>query len=163
MKEKISEFMDGEMDDAEIKRLIVALHQTDAHEEWHTYHLIGDQLRGASVVSNGFMQRFSERLAEEPTVLAPRRLVPLRQKRFALSAAASVAAVGFVVWGVMQANNESALSGMQVAANVPRAELVSTNVHSYLLAHQEYSPSVAMQNSAPYVRNVSEVREAAAR
>lgn len=108
------------------------------------------------------MERFTTRLAEEPTVLAPNRFARPRPRTFALSAAASVAAVGFVVWAVMQTGGESTTSGM-VVANAPQAELASASVNPYLLAHQEYSPSVAMQGMSSYVHTVSEVREAAAR
>ncbi len=162
MKEKISEFMDGEVDDAQAKRLIAILQDSEVQQEWHAYHLIGDELRGTSNVSRDFMERFSTRLAEEPTVLAPNRFAKPRPRTFALSAAASVAAVGFVVWAVMQTDTERTTSGMMVA-KAPQVELSSANVNPYLLAHQEYSPSVAMQGVRPYVQAVLEVREAAAR
>lgn len=162
MNEQISEFMDGEADDAQARRLMAILQHSEAQHEWHAYHLIGDELRGTSSVSRDFMERFTTRLAEEPTVLAPNRFARPRPRTFALSAAASVAAVGFVVWAVMQTGGESTTSGM-VVANAPQAELASASVNPYLLAHQEYSPSVAMQGMSSYVHTVSEVREAAAR
>jgi hypothetical protein len=62
----------------------------------------------------------------------------------------------------MQTGNESATSSM-LAANAPQAELASANVNPYLLAHQEYSPSVSMRGMTPHVQMVSEVREVAAR
>ncbi|MBU0592404.1 MAG: sigma-E factor negative regulatory protein [Pseudomonadota bacterium] len=161
MNEQISEFMDGEVDDAEAKRLIAMLQHPEAQREWHAYHLIGDELRGTTSVSNVFMERFSARLSEEPTVLAPNRFTQQRTRTFALSAAASVAAVGFVVWAVMQTGTDSTTSGMLVA-NAPQAELTSASVNPYLLAHQEYSPRVA-QSVRPYVHTVSEMREAVAR
>lgn len=162
MNEQISEFMDGEVDDAQAKRMIAILQDSEAQHEWHAYHLIGDELRGMSSFSSDFMQRFSVRLAEEPTVLSPNRFGKSRPRTFALSAAASVAAVSFVVWAVMQTGTESTTFSM-LAANAPQAELSSANVNSYLQAHQEYSPSVAMQDVTPYVRTVSEVREVSAR
>jgi sigma-E factor negative regulatory protein RseA len=162
MKEQISEFMDGEVDEEQAKRLLAILQHSEAQQEWHAYHLIGDELRGTSSVSSDFMERFATRLAEEPTVLAPNRFTRPRPRTFALSAAASVAAVGFVVWAVMQAGSENTATGM-LAANAPQAELASANVNPYLLAHQEYSPSIAMQGMSPYVQTVAEVREAAAR
>ena len=162
MKEQISVFMDGEVDEAEAKRLIAALQYSEAQHEWHAYHLIGDELRGTSSVSGDFMDRFSMRLAEEPTVLAPKRFTKPHARTFALSAAASVAAVGFVLWAVMQTSNESATSSM-LAANTPQSELASVNVNPYLLAHQEYSPSVSMRGMTPHMQTVSEVSEVAAR
>lgn len=162
MKEQISEFMDGEVDEEQAKRLLAILQHSQVQQEWHTYHLIGDELRGTSSVSTDFMERFSSRLAEEPTVLAPNRFSKLRPRTFALSAAASMAAVGFVVWAVMQTNTENPHSGM-MAANAPQVELSSANVNPYLLAHQEYSPSISAQAMRSYVQPVSDVREAAAR
>ena len=162
MNEQISGFMDGEVDAAQAKQLIAVLQHPEAQSEWHAYHLIGDELRGISTVSGDFMARFSARLVEEPTVLAPHRFSRPRQRTFALSAAASVAAVGFVVWAVLQTGAENTTSGMLVA-NAPQAELTSANVNPYLLAHQEYSPSVPIQNMRPYVHTVAEMREAVAR
>ncbi|MBZ0104984.1 MAG: sigma-E factor negative regulatory protein [Sulfuricella denitrificans] len=162
MNEQISEFMDGEVDEAESKRLIAILQHSEAKHEWHAYHLIGDELRGTSSVSRDFMDRFSARLADEPTVLAPARFARPRTRTFALSAAASVAAVGFVVWAVMQSGSENT-NPVMLAANAPLSGLSSVNVNPYLLAHQEYSHSVALQGENPYVRTVAEVREAAAR
>lgn len=162
MNEQISEFMDGEVDEERAKRLLAILQHSEAQQEWHAYHLIGDQLRGASSVSGDFMHRFSARLAEEPTVLAPNRFARPRPRAFALSAAASVAAVGLVVWAVMHTGTESPGSGM-LAANAPHAESAGANVYPYLLAHQEYSPGISAQGASPYVHAVSDVREAAAR
>jgi sigma-E factor negative regulatory protein RseA len=163
MNEQISGFMDGEVDEEQAKRLIASLQRSEAQREWHAYHLIGDELRDTPPVSGDFMERFSARLAEEPTVLAPARLARPRAKTFALSAAASVAAVGFVVWAVMQTGTENTNPAM-LAANAPQVELSSANVSPYLLAHQEYSHNVALQDANAYVRTVSsEVREAVAR
>ena len=59
-------------------------------------------MRQSRVLSEGFGARVAERLAAEPTVLAPRSRVPgfhgESRKWFALSAAASVAAVALVGW-----------------------------------------------------------------
>ncbi len=162
MNEQLSEFMDGETDDEQAKRLIVGFLDSETQHEWHAYHLIGDTLRGTPSISRDFTQSFSARLAEEPTVLAPNRFAKPRARTYALSAAASVAAVGFVLWAVMQTGSENTTSGM-LAANTPKAEMVSVNVNPYLRAHQEYSPSVAMQDMSPYIRMASDVREAAAR
>jgi negative regulator of sigma E activity len=38
----------------------------EALDTWREYHLIGDALRDANVLSKGFSMRFAARLAEEP-------------------------------------------------------------------------------------------------
>lgn len=163
MDERISQLMDGELDDDEAQRLLASLRRPDAQHEWHAYHLIGDTLRDdSSSVSAGFMERFSARLAEEPTVLAPHRLPRRSPRTIALSAAASVAAVGLVVWAVAQTGAVNAPAEL-IVAKAPQPGLVSASVNPYLLAHQEHSPSVAMQGMATYIRTVSESREVAAR
>lgn len=163
MKEQISQLMDGELDDAEAQACMAALQDREARGEWQTYHLIGDVLRDTPPVADDFMKRFSARLAEEPTVLAPHRS-PRRSPRtaMALSAAASLAAVGLVLWAVLQTGAVHAPAEL-IAAKTPPLEQVSVEVNPYLLAHQEYSPSVAMQGMAPYIRTVSEIREVNAR
>jgi len=162
MNEQVSQLMDGEADDAEAQRFFSALQDPEMQREWHTYHLIGDVLRDTSVVSDDFMGRFSARLAEEPTVLAPHRLPKHSPRTMALSAAASVTAVGLVVWAVLQTGGAH-VPVEQGLAQVSSVELASADVNPYLLAHQEYSPSVAMQGRDPYIRTVSEVREVNAR
>ncbi|BCB26982.1 sigma-E factor negative regulatory protein [Sulfurimicrobium lacus] len=161
--EKISQLMDGELDDAEAQRFFAALQDSEAQREWQAYHLIGDVLRDTSVVSDDFMGRFSERLAGEPTVLAPHRTSRHNTRTIALSAAASVTAVGLVVWAVLQTGAVHAPPADLAMAKAQQVELASADVNPYLLAHQEYSPSVAMEGVAPYIRTVSETREVAAR
>jgi sigma-E factor negative regulatory protein RseA len=162
MDEQISQLMDGELDDDEAQRLLASLRRPEAQHEWHAYHLIGDALRDTSSVSTGFMERFSAQLAEEPTVLAPHRLPRRNPRTIALSAAASVAAVGLVVWAVVQTGTVNAPAEL-IVAKAPPPGVVSASVNPYLLAHQEHSPSVAMQGMATYIRTVSESREVAAR
>lgn len=163
MNEQVSQMMDGELDDAQAQRFLGALRDSGMRREWQVYHLIGDVLRDTSAVSGDFMARFSQRLAEEPTVLAPRRLPARHSPRMlALSAAASMAAVGLVVWTVLQTGVPHAPAEV-TAAKAQQVELASADVNPYLLAHQEYSPSVAMEGMAPYIRTVSEVHGANAR
>lgn len=162
MNDQISQLVDGELDDEQVQRLFSALRQPEGRRDWHDYHLIGDAMRATPPVSSNFMENFCARLAEEPTVLAPQRLSRANSRVIALSAAASVAAVGLAVWAVLHTGSVNAPAGLDMA-QVPQSMFAVEKVNPYLLAHQEYSPSVEMQGVAPYIRTVSEVREVAAR
>jgi len=156
MKTKLSALMDGELDAAEATEAIKQLKRTDElRSEWATYHLIGDALR-QSVAMPDIAQRVNVQLAAEPTVLAPRlRLLPQKAMVFALSAAASLAAVAVVGWISFQTIDQSQ---QNLAANVIAANTsvpAPARMNDYLLAHQEFSPSTAMQGVAPYVRTVT--------
>src|SRR5437879_5228862 len=98
MKDTISAFMDGELDDKAAGQMIDALGQNrEALEAWRTYHLISDALRDSRLLSDGFTARVAERLAKEPTVLAPNRIKAEQPRRW-VAMAASVAAVALVGW-----------------------------------------------------------------
>ena len=162
MKAQISVLMDGELDERAAGEAINALRREgEALECWRIYHLISDGMRDTRVFSAGFMARFSERLAAEPTVFAPSRL-PGRTpvQRFALAAAASVAAVALVGW-LAFAPQPEAPQPMAKAAQAPLVMQavnvpLSSAANDYLLAHQGFSPRVSLQGMAPYVRTVSD-------
>lgn len=107
--EKVSALMDGELSDAEAKGQISRLKQdADSRNQWETYHLIGDALRGDAPLSADFSRRMAQRLAQEPTVLAPRRQAAFHAHKlytYAVSAAASVAGLALVAWVVISTGN----------------------------------------------------------
>jgi len=172
--DRISALMDGELDahhsDQQYARL---KHDADARACWDTYHLIGDALRGDCVGSKNLSGRLiGARLEQEPTVLAPRRAPVKRVTAYAWSAAASLSAVALVGWIAlnnplapppeMEARNASVPvvepSVPVVPASAP-ATLASVpsdgKMNEYLMAHQGFSPSTAIQGLAPYIRSVS--------
>jgi sigma-E factor negative regulatory protein RseA len=165
MKENLSAWMDGELDDQQAHQLPQQLKRdAELRGNWDCYHLIGDALRGMQ--GPDLCAKICARLEAEPTVLAPQRRSTAERLRWvALSVAASIAAVTFVGW--------IALSGVQQGsaqiAAMPAAEVKQVAVpagevaNDYLLAHQRYSPSNAMQGVASYVRTVSEERSAVRR
>jgi sigma-E factor negative regulatory protein RseA len=180
MKEKISALIDGELSDREAGAQFVLLKtEIELRHAWDTYHLIGDTLRGQH--GSELSGRVVALLRQEPTVLAPRR-IPASLKRtawYAMSAAASAAAVALVVWTALPTlrTNQPAIamapvapvaadSGQEVsvlpasATTDPRTGPVLTaeEAENYLFAHQPYSHSSAMQGVAPYVRTVSDER-----
>jgi len=166
--EKISELMDGELDKHQSRQQLIRLKQDeDLHQCWRTFHLIGDALRGERALSHDFDRRIVTRLAGEPTVLAPHRSMTKRVTTYALSAAASLSAVALVGW-VAFVNNpvapqpELAKAPSLPAVTAPSAQLASVpsdgRMNEYLIAHQEFSPSTAIQGVAPYIRSVSAIQ-----
>jgi sigma-E factor negative regulatory protein RseA len=170
----ISALMDGELDGPQAQREIVHLKDdVEARERWDSFHVISDAIRGEHPLSPAFSALLFKRLAEEPTVLAPRRSrgQARRVTTYALSAAASLCAVAFVGWvalaptappglqaGGTPATNLGAVP-VTAQANPPLASVASDgHMNEYLLAHQGFSPSTAIQGLAPYIRSVSTMR-----
>ncbi len=120
MKEKVSALIDGELQSDSLHAHLGRLRaDPELRGAWDTYHLIGDALRGQ--ISPGIADRVVARLREEPTVLAPRpeRDPTRRLGWYAMSAAASVAAVAFVAWTASPGwRAESQLAGGPDAATV---------------------------------------------
>src|SRR5476649_1683630 len=108
MKQKISVLMDGELFEDEAESLLNHIKQgSEVHQDWEVYHLIGDVLRQPEHIHCGLSAKVRERLQDEPTVLAPRgRAVKQKMRTIALSAAASLSAVGVVVWMSLQISPE---------------------------------------------------------
>ncbi len=167
MKSRVSAFMDGELAQHETGAALESLRDEDeARDVWRRYHLIGDLMRDPNTLSSGFGAGFSarvgERIAQEPTVLAPapsrRRIEAARMPVWALSAAASLAAVALVGWVAFGPGEEPqlALSPPQVPAAQEAPQVAPpAAANDYLLAHQGYSPRNSLQGAAPYVRTVS--------
>jgi sigma-E factor negative regulatory protein RseA len=164
MKEKLSAMMDDALAGGERESCVRRLKEDDElRATWDLYHLIGDALRGHTAPQ--VAEQVWARLAAEPTVLAPRR-APAARTRLAwypLAAAASLAAVGLVGWLALPLFDLQPGAGTQTIASVdpvPPSTLTlvptAQGVGDYLLAHQRFSPAIAMSGLAPYVRTVAE-------
>jgi sigma-E factor negative regulatory protein RseA len=157
MGEEISRFMDGEVDGAEADAVYRQLKHSEGTATWVCYHVIGDALRGSAQHLPGFAERFAQRMASEPTVLAPRSRANAGLP-FAWAAAATLAAVVVVGWVAVTLfdSQPTALATAReagtVRATVGRAQPVAPD---YLIAHQEYSPTTQIQGVGPYLRSAS--------
>jgi sigma-E factor negative regulatory protein RseA len=150
--DRLSALMDSELDTQEAR---LEIRRLKDHEElctaWETFHLIGDVLRGdRQMLSTDFAARLRARLTEEATVMAPGRWRLPQPVVYGLSAAASLCAIAVIAWFVLPFGGGVAPAG-QVALAAPAAGRIS----EYLIAHQEFSPSSALQGLAPYIRTVS--------
>ncbi len=171
--ERISELMDGELEAREAQQQFARIKQDQelAHC-WNTFHLIGDALRGERPLSREISGPVAMQLANEPTVLAPRSrsYAPKRAATYAVSIAASLSAVALVAWiafynPLVPTEIAKAPSAPAVAAASEQLASVPSEGHmnEYLMAHQEFSPSTAIQGLAPYIRSVSGTQQAKGR
>jgi sigma-E factor negative regulatory protein RseA len=167
--DRLSALMDGELDDHEAQSTMARLKSdVEFRSCWDEFHLVRDALNGEPVLSSGFSDRLAKRLAEEPTVLAPRRLLPRNRRAmtYAMSAAASIAAAALVlsVAGQFAADKPTVAQNVPPKAPVEQPQLVSApydgRINELLLAHEVYSPSTALQGVAGYIRTVTPTRSA---
>ena len=145
MKDRISALMDGELAEREAADAIATLaNDAQARDAWRTYHLIGDAMReGRSVVA-----------PRRPAANAPRWRVALP----AMAVAAAIALVSWVAFAPLQQNSPvqpPAIAELKPPAIVPLPRAAD----DYLLAHQGFSPRVALQGMTAYVRTVSDQAE----
>lgn len=158
MKQEISTLMDGELFEDEAGSLLDHIRRDPrAHQDWEVFHLIGDVLRQPEHIHCDLSAQVRERMRDEPVVLAPRsRAAKQKLRSFALSAAASLVAVGVVAWMSLQISPEAAPQlAMQQGALRPASMQIQPRSSDYLMAHQEFSPSADMSGGAAYIRTVS--------
>ncbi len=154
--EEISLLMDGELDAQRVEGVCVGLRESHCVATWVCYHVIGDALRGSAAPTPGFAARFTEKLAAEPTVLAPQRR-KTAPAAMALAVAATVAAVSVVSWVALTTMPvpPTAVAAARQASSVRAADARRPVDNEYLLVHQEYSPTTAIQGVRPYLRAVA--------
>lgn len=191
MKAEISALMDDDLEGDAVEKALDCLDRdAGLRRSWAAYHLIGDALRRTDAgLAPDFTARVMERLAAEPTVLAP---APARRRsalRIALPLAASLMGVGAVAWVVLSLNAPAPVQivTIQAPAAVPvvappapaapapvaqapqrkTEEGAETVVVSVPQPSQVREYLMAHQGYAPgmngvanYVRSVSESREA---
>lgn len=154
MKSEVSALMDGELDEKTAAALLAQMKEEDELlASWNTFHAISDALHETYLHSPHFREKFRDRLAKEPTILAPPPRRNTKAVTYSLSAAASIAAIGFVIWSAQL--GDFSLTQLARQETPLKSAPQSVPVNDYLIAHQEFSPSTAMQGVAPYVRTVS--------
>ena len=164
MEENLSALVDGELEGEVLMGWVARIGADHGLLRlWADYHLIGDVLRGTGMRPFQ-VDRFRTALAAEPTIYAPAAAavhwsvsLPLRRALSFSAAAVAVALVGWMAWPMVEkgpATGDKATGGQPVAQAVaiPSAH----GVEDYLLAHQRFTPSFAMQGAAPYIRLVGD-------
>ena len=157
MKERISQLMDGELDERSAADTIKACGQgAEALEVWRTYHLISDAMRDTRVLSAGFAARVIEKISLEPTVLAPKDLQPDRPRNwFAVPAAIAAGLSGVAIVGWLALAPQPQVPQVAQVQVKPQTIPLPSATPDYLLAHQGFSPRLSLQGMSAYARTVS--------
>lgn len=172
--EHLSSLIDGELDDHEATAVLDALcRDPELQRRWSDLQLVGDALRSTDVAAchvEGFCARVRNALAEEPTVLAPRR-APRGLRRYVVpgfAVAASMAAIAFVAVPLLRAPGPDLAAQKQPAAGapvvatadeaVPQAQKAAAAIASaraldaYFAAHRELTGGTPLPRAAAYLR-----------
>jgi len=178
--ERVSAWIDGELDEAETIALFARVHAHGALREcWSRHHIASDALRASDVAachSSQLQARIAAALAEEPTLLAPVRFVGGRRvRRWAVPVLGVAAAAAFLALGlphVMAPDpiRNSAVAGQasagpaQVTVLAVPVDPAATNLRpansasgdprlaAYLRAHREMEEAVVMPRAVRYLR-----------
>jgi sigma-E factor negative regulatory protein RseA len=169
---EVSALFDGELEPHEVRPVLRATVEDEVlRARWQTYALIGDQLRGEPSGAPDLAASVMACLAEEPVVLAPRRLQQPVHRHPLLALAASVAGVAVVGWLALadragsdtaEARLTAASPGPTLAAAVQPAKSQAVaaiplrgDLSEYLVAHQTQSSSFRLGDGVQQVRAVT--------
>jgi sigma-E factor negative regulatory protein RseA len=160
MSEQISALIDDELSIDDAVRMVNSMQSNkQATEVWSQYHLIGDAMRGSTMLSADFKHNLMQKLELEPTVLAPNagQSMPVKiglvgnKVPAKWSIAASVAAVMMVGWVALHEQMQSGNSPTPISlaklesapvSSVDQLSLVNESIPAeYLIAHQASAPS----------------------
>lgn len=154
----LSCLVDGELDDAQRERALQRLTQeTHLQRHWALMHVVRDALRSrdtAGVHRDEFHERVLMRVAQEPSIVAPRWSRERLLHRWAVPGLAVAAATAVLSVVVLQLREpQPALVAVQTEP-VPVAQ--DRPLHPYLQAHREFVPTGGvLPPSTPYLRTSS--------
>lgn len=167
VREQISAFADGELDDSQVDTILASLRRDESHQDWELYHRIGDVLRSDDMAAVSlrpdFTARMAARLEQEPIIIAPvtssstsKSNWKLAGKRWGLPGVAAAVAIASLAFVNMQnfvggTDTGTDVSSQTVTAQVPEGVLLrDARIDDYLFAHQRFSPS--LYSTAQYAR-----------
>lgn len=168
-------FDDEVVGDAELRTLAAVPRDPELQDTWRLYAVVGDCLRGESMLPRDATSAVMARLRDEPVVLAPRPAVRSRPHPFLALAAslAGVAVVGWLAWvdGTPDPGAAGHLAAVPPAPTfvtaqivrggnipaTPAAERAHSEMNEYLFAHHMQASAMRLGDSTERVRTISRV------
>ena len=167
MKTKLSALLDDAAEADELDHLCDALGKADDLRDCgRIYPLIGDVLRGESLLGTDITAAVMRRIQHEPQVVAfrrrPRWLSPM------MAMAAGISGIAVVVWLALPLARQGAAPVQQTAQSQPAPAAVAKSdsampdklaperdMQEYLIAHQSQAGGLQFQGGSEHVRTVS--------
>lgn len=184
MENRVSELMDGELDDQSVSNVLGSLKKDpELQEKWQTYHLIGDAIRQSSCLSINISSSVSQKLKTEPITFSPKAATksPIRNDRkqkykvIAFAVAASVIAMvsgGIFMNHLYEPKHMIVAEQSKQERNFNAAPIMVSNpsvkhhyvhppveINDYLFVHREFSPGVTMRGQITNVNSTPELQE----
>jgi sigma-E factor negative regulatory protein RseA len=175
MKERISAFVDGEVDELERVRILREMSQDSTlRRTWERYHLASAAMRREldMLVNPGLADQIHERLQHEGEgegAGSRRRFASRRTLKFAAGAAIAASVAAIAILNLPPVLVPATTSSIAKLAPVPGTApvTVATDVRQalpeqqralseYLMHHGEYAPAAGMNGMLTYVRVVGQ-------
>lgn len=187
--ELLSALADGVLTGEELAQALDLAARTEAQQTWRVYQLVGDVLRAPELAAYGRSalaekvcaqlaqqemraQAVAEDAAQMWAAAVPARTEAANAAQFRwkwVVGLASVATVAVVGWGVFGAVREQGAAAVQLAASQPAVPLVAVvdsngaqqpmlrdpRLDELLAAHQQYGYTPALQMPAGFLRNAA--------
>jgi sigma-E factor negative regulatory protein RseA len=168
-RENLSALMDGELNEKATQAALQWMRQQpEERQTWNEYHLIGDVLRGVGISHIKLGESIAQRLAQEPTLLAPRLKQPLEAPvspyaRWS-AVAAAISVVALAGWALQRTSPTtpplvaSAPAPVQVVTTQPVAlrqvkttalmnDTSSAEMERFAALHRQFTPLSGFQSA----------------
>lgn len=158
LNEKLSQFIDDELDSREALALLKAVHTDELLKDKLRRYQIASQLMKSnefSLVSSDFADKIHQQIRQEPIYFIPRKRSASHWQKAALAIAASAALAVVWVSSKVDQQNNSPFGAVEIVAHgtVP-AGAMHARFKEYLQAHDNTLYVNNMQAAQPYARVV---------
>jgi hypothetical protein len=139
----VSALMDGELERRRVRSTITRLEgQDELRDAWATFHLIRDTLQGNATGSSRFIEKFHERLEQEPVPVVPRWRTRLPRLRTMVLAGGTALVLALAIgWAASGGLRSPASGGQPAAAILVDGGFNDSVAIEFAMAHRQLVPA----------------------